>query len=202
MALCTVLKKFPNVIVLSDEIYEKLVFDGRKHVSIASLDSEIAKRTVIVNGHSKAYAMTGWRLGYAAFPDKTLAKAVESIQSHSTSNPVSFTQPGAVVALDQGDAEAQKMCEVFQKRRDLFIEKLKVVKSFKPFRSNGAFYLFVDIQGTGLCGFEVAKKLLDEVHVAVIPCEPFGSPHHIRMSYATSEKDIEAAVGRIASLFN
>ncbi len=201
LALCTALKKFQNVTVLSDEIYEKLIFDGKKHISIATLDPEIAKRTVIVNGHSKAYAMTGWRLGYAAFPEKTLAKAVESIQSHSTSNPVSFTQPGGVVALDQGDAEAQKMCAVFQKRRDLFIEKLKVVKSFKPFKSNGAFYLFVDIQGTGLSGLEVAKKLLEEVHVAVIPCEPFGSPHHIRMSYATSEKDIETAVTRISSIF-
>jgi aspartate aminotransferase len=201
LALCAVLKKFPNVTVLSDEIYEKLVFDGRKHVSIASLDPEIAKRTVIVNGHSKAYAMTGWRLGYAAFPEMTLAKAVGSIQSHSTSNPVSFTQPGGVVALDQGDAEAQKMCAVFQKRRDLFIEKLKAVKSFKPFKPNGAFYLFVDIRGTGLSGLEVAKRLLDEVHVAVIPCEPFGSPHHIRMSYATSEKDIETAVQRISSIF-
>ncbi|OGX12557.1 MAG: aspartate aminotransferase, partial [Omnitrophica bacterium RIFOXYB12_FULL_50_7] len=119
LALCTALKKFQNVTVLSDEIYEKLIFDGKKHISIATLDPEIAKRTVIVNGHSKAYAMTGWRLGYAAFPEKTLAKAVESIQSHSTSNPVSFTQPGGVVALDQGDAEAQKMCAVFQKRRDL-----------------------------------------------------------------------------------
>ncbi|MFH0984678.1 MAG: pyridoxal phosphate-dependent aminotransferase [Candidatus Omnitrophota bacterium] len=200
-ALCVVLKKFPNVTVLSDEIYEKLVFDGRKHASIASVDPEIAKRTVIVNGHSKAYAMTGWRLGYAAIPEKALAKAVESIQSHSTSNPVSFTQPGGVVALDQGDAEAQKMCAVFQKRRDLFIEKLKVVKSFKPFKPNGAFYLFVDIRATGLSGLEVAKKLLDEVHVAVIPCEPFGSAQHIRMSYATSEKDIETAVQRIASIF-
>jgi aspartate aminotransferase len=154
-----------------------------------------------VNGHSKAYAMTGWRLGYAAFPDKTLAKAVESIQSHSTSNPVSFTQPGGVAALDKGDDEAKKMCAVFQKRRDLFIEKLKAVKSFKPFKPDGAFYLFTDIRATGLSGLEVAKKLLDEVHVAVIPCEPFGSPHHIRMSYATSEKDIETAVTRIASIF-
>jgi aspartate aminotransferase len=201
LALCAVLKKHPNVIILSDEIYEKLIFDGRKHVSIASLDPEIAKRTVIVNGHSKAYAMTGWRLGYAAFPDKTLAKAVESIQSHSTSNPVSFTQPGGVAALDQGDDEAGKMCAVFQKRRDLFIEKLKAVRAFKPFKPDGAFYLFTDIQATGLSGLEVAKKLLAEVHVAVIPCEPFGSPHHIRMSYATSEKDIETAVTRIASIF-
>ena len=201
LALCAVLRKYPHVLVLSDEIYEKLVFDGLKHVSIASLDPEIAKRTVVVNGHSKAYAMTGWRLGYAAFPEKTLAQAVASIQSHSTSNPVSFTQPGGVVALDQGDAEAEKMRLVFEKRRDLFIEKLKAVKSFKPFKPSGAFYLFVDIRATGLPAFEVAQKLLDDVHVAVIPCEPFGSPHHIRMSYATSEKDIETAVQRISTIF-
>ncbi len=201
LALCVVLRKHPNVMVLSDEIYEKLVFDGLKHVSISSLDPEIAKRTVIVNGHSKAYAMTGWRLGYAAFQDKALAKAVESIQSHSTSNPVSFSQSGGTVALDQGDAEAGRMCAVFQKRRDLFISLLKAVPSFRPFKPSGAFYLFVDIQGTGLPAFEVAKRLLDEVHVAVVPCEPFGSAHHIRMSYATSEKDIEAAVKRIAGLF-
>ncbi len=202
LALCAVLKNHPKVIVLSDEIYEKLIFDGGKHVSIASVDAEIAKRTVIVNGHSKAYAMTGWRLGYAAFPEKTLAKAVESIQSHSTSNPVSFTQAGGVAALDQGDAEAEKMRGVFQKRRDLFIDLLKAVPSFKPFKPAGAFYLFVDIQATGLSAFEVTKKLLEEAHVAVIPCEPFGSSHHIRMSYATSEKDIETAVQRMAALFN
>ena len=201
LALCAVLKKYPNVTVLSDEIYEKLIFDGGKHVSIASIDPEIAKRTVIVNGHSKAYAMTGWRLGYAAIPEKALAKAVESIQSHSTSNPVSFTQAGGVAALDKGDAEAEKMRAVFQKRRDLFISLLKTVPSFKPFKPSGAFYLFVDIRATGLTAFEVTKKLLDEAHVAVIPCEPFGSAQHIRMSYATSEKDIEIAVKRIASLF-
>lgn len=197
-ALSAVLRKYPQVIILSDEIYEKLVFDGLEHVSIATVDPEIAKRTVIVNGHSKAYAMTGWRLGYAAMPDKALAKAVESIQSHSTSNPVSFTQPGGVVALEKGDEEAKKMLAVFQKRRDFFISLLKAVPSFKPFKPSGAFYLFVDIQDTGMCAFEVAKKLLEEVHVAVIPCEPFGSANHIRMSFATSEKDIETAVQRIA----
>ncbi len=200
-ALCAVLKKYPALTVLSDEIYEKLVFDGLRHCSIATLDPEIAKRTIIVNGHSKAYAMTGWRLGYAAFQDKAVAKAVESIQSHSTSNPVSFTQPGGTVALDEGDAEAARMCAVFQKRRDLFLSLLRSVPAFKAFKPSGAFYLFVDIRGTGLPAFEVAKKLLEEAHVAVIPCEPFGSPAHIRMSYATSEKDIEAAVNRIAALF-
>ena len=197
-ALAKVLKKFPNVIVISDEIYEKLVYDGLKHYSIAQLDPEIAKRTVIVNGHSKAYAMTGWRLGYVACPDKALAKAVGSIQSHSTSNPVSFTQAGGVAALEKGDAEAEKMKGIFQKRRDLFISKLSKIDSFKAFKPSGAFYLFVNIKKTGLAAFDLSKKLLDEAHVAVIPGEPFGSAEHIRLSYATSEKDIEAAVDRMA----
>jgi aspartate aminotransferase len=197
-ALIAVLKKFPNVTVLSDEIYEKLVYDGLKHYSIAQLDPEIAKRTVVVNGHSKAYAMTGWRLGYAACPDKALAKAVESIQSHSTSNPVSFTQPGGVVALDQGEEEVAKMRVVFEKRRDLFYSLISKIECFKPFKPSGAFYLFVNIKKTGMSAFEVSKKLLEEAHVAVIPGEPFGSAEHIRLSYATSEKDIEKAVERMA----
>ncbi len=200
-ALCNVIKKYSNLVVLSDEIYEKLIFDGSKHISIAAVDSEVAKQTVIINGHSKAYAMTGWRLGYAAIPEKSLAKAVSSIQSHSTSNTVSFTQAGGVAALEKGDIEAERMRKIYEKRRDFFIEKLKAVGTFKPFKPNGAFYLFTDISATGLSAFDVAKKLLEEAHVAVIPCEPFGSSKHIRMSFATSEKDIERAVERIAKLF-
>ncbi|HOE68240.1 MAG TPA: pyridoxal phosphate-dependent aminotransferase [Candidatus Omnitrophota bacterium] len=199
LALAAVLKKHPQVLVLSDEIYEKLVFDGQKHWSIAQLDPEVAKRTIIVNGHSKAYAMTGWRLGYAACPDKTLAKAVESIQSHSTSNPVSFAQAGGAVALDKGDEEAGKMKAVFEKRRDLFLDLLSKIDCFKATKPGGAFYIFVNIKKTGLSAFEVARRLLDEAHVAVVPGEPFGSPEHIRLSCACSEKDIRTAVDRMAA---
>jgi len=201
LALIQVMKKYPRLLVLSDEIYEKLIFDGQKHCSIAQLDSEIAKRTIVVNGHSKAYAMTGWRLGYAACPDKALAKAVESIQSHSTSNPVSFTQAGGVAALDRGEAEAGKMKDVFEKRRDLFLSLLEKIDCFTTTKPGGAFYLFVNIKKTGLSAFEVSKRLLEEAHVAVIPGEPFGSAEHIRLSYAVSEKEIYSAVERMANCF-
>ncbi|OQA57479.1 MAG: Aspartate aminotransferase [Candidatus Omnitrophica bacterium ADurb.Bin277] len=199
LALIAVLKKYPQVLVLSDEIYEKLVFDGLKHWSIAQLDPDIAKRTITVNGHSKAYAMTGWRLGYAACPEKSLAKAVESIQSHSTSNPVSFTQAGGVAALDKGDEEALKMKAVFEKRRDLFLSLLAKIECFKAVKPSGAFYIFVNVKKTGLSAFEVSKRLLEEAHVAVIPGEPFGSAEHIRLSYATSEQEIRTAVERMSA---
>ncbi len=197
-ALIPVLKKNPHVQILSDEIYEKLCFGGVKAVSIASLDSEIASRTIVVNGHSKAYAMTGWRLGYAGIPDKAMAKAFSSFQSHSTSNPNSFAQAGGITALDTGDAEAAKMCAVYEKRRDLFIKLLEKVPGFKPFRPDGAFYLFINIAETGLTGLQVSDLLLEKALVAVVPGEPFGSSKHIRVSYATSEKDIEEAVRRMA----
>lgn len=199
LALAAVLRGYPRLTVISDEIYEKLIFDGQRHYSIASLDPDLASRTIIVNGHSKAYSMTGWRLGWAACPTVRLAKAVGSIQSHSTSNPTSFAQAGGVVALEKGDAEAARMCQVFEKRRNLFFEKLAKIPKLKPFRPQGAFYLFVDISATGLDSVRFSERLLDEAHVAVVPCKPFGSDRHIRTSFATSEKDLEEASKRIAA---
>jgi aspartate aminotransferase len=199
MGLIQVLKDYPKLIILSDEIYEKLIFDGAKHYSIASLDPEIAQRTVVVNGHSKAYAMTGWRLGYAACPDRELAKAVGSIQSHSTSNPTSFAQDGGVVALEKGDEDARRMCQVYQKRRDLLMERLTVIPKIKPFRPQGAFYLFVNIRDTGFDSMKLSAALLEEAHIAVVPGKPFGSDDHIRMSFATSENNLEEAASRLAS---
>lgn len=199
-ALARVLKEHPRVVVLSDEIYEKLIFDGGKHYSIASLDAEIAQRTIIVNGHSKAYAMTGWRLGYAACP-KEVAKAIGAFQSHSTSNPTSFAQAGGTVALDQGDADAAKMCAVYEKRRDLFYKRIAAVPGLKPFRPQGAFYLFVNIRESGLSSADLSQKLLEEAHVAVVPGEPFGSGDHIRMSFATSEAKLEEAANRLDKWF-
>ncbi len=196
-----VLRDFPNVIVLSDEIYEKLVFDGKKHHSIASLDPEIAQRTVIVNGHSKAYAMTGWRLGYAACPNKALIEAVSSIQSHSTSNPNSFAQAGGVTALEKGDADAAKMCEVFEKRRNFFVEKLAQIPQLKPIRPEGAFYVFVNSGRSGIDSVRLAQRLLEEAHVAVVPGKPFGSDQHIRLSFAASEQQLENAVSRLVDWF-
>ncbi len=197
LALVKILKEFPQVVILSDEIYEKLIFDGRPHVSIASLDPEIAQRTVVINGHSKAYAMTGWRLGYAACPDKELAKAVGSIQSHSTSNPTSFAQAGGVVALKQAEADTVKMCRIFEKRRNLLYDRLNVLPRLKPFRPQGAFYLFVNIRDLGIDSVTLSEKLLNEAHIAVVPGKPFGSDEHIRLSFATSEKHLEEAAKRL-----
>ena len=192
-ALVPILLKHSHVWILSDEIYEKLIFDGVGHTSIASLHPEMAKRTLLVNGHSKAYAMTGWRMGYAACA-KEIAEACSTLQSHSTSNPTSFAQAGAVVALEKGDAEAKKMCEVFEKRRNLFISELKKIPKLKPFSPQGAFYLFVNIEATGIDSMRLAERLLDEARVAVVPGKVFGSDRHIRLSFACSEKDIlEAA---------
>lgn len=200
-ALITVLKDFPRVVILSDEIYEKLIFDGQKHYSIASLDMEIAKRTVVVNGMSKAYSMTGWRLGYAACPDKGLAQAVGSIQSHSTSNNTSFAQSGGIAALEKGEEDARKMCQVFEKRRDHFIQLLSGIPQMKPFKPQGAFYLFADISKSGLSSVVVAERLLQEAQVAVVPGKPFGSDAHIRMSFATSDQNLEEASRRLTAWF-
>ena len=200
--LAAILKNFPKVLILSDEIYEKLIFDGQKHDSIASLDPELASRTIVVNGMSKAYSMTGWRLGYSACPNKELAQAVGSIQSHSTSNPTSFAQPGGILALEQGEADAVKMCQVFEKRRNSFFEQISKIPKVKPFRAQGAFYLFVNIAATGLGSLEVSSRLLDEALVAVVPGKPFGSDAHIRLSFATSDKNLEEAARRMASWFS
>ncbi len=195
--LASVVKEHPGLLVLSDEIYEKLIFDGRKHDSIASLDCEMAARTVVVNGMSKAYSMTGWRLGYAACPSKDLAQAVGSIQSHSTSNATSFAQAGGTVALETGEAEAQKMCRVFEKRRDSFFARLSGIPKIKPFKPGGAFYLFVNTRQTGIDSLKLSERLLEEALVAVVPGKPFGSDDHIRLSFATSDAVLDEAADRI-----
>ena len=195
-ALIPVLLKHPEVWILSDEIYEKLIFDGQKHTSIASLHPEIAKRTLVVNGASKAYAMTGWRIGYAACP-KEIADAASTLQSHSTSNSTSFAQAGALAALEKGEAEAKRMCQIFEKRRNLFLAELKKIPKIKAFPPQGAFYVFVNIEGTGLDSMRFTERLLDEARVAVVPGKVFGSDCHIRLSFACSEKDLLESSRRI-----
>lgn len=196
--LAVVLKKYPHLVILSDEIYEKLIFDGIRHESIASLDPEMARRTLVVNGMSKAYSMTGWRLGYVACPEPEWAKAVGSIQSHSTSNATSFAQSGGKAALEQGEEDAKKMCRVFQKRRDFIYEKVKAIPALAPFKPQGAFYLFVNIAKTGMDSMTFSGRLLEEADVAVVPGKPFGSDRYVRMSFACSEKSLEEAARRIA----
>lgn len=192
--------------IIADEMYEKLIYGQDKHVSIAALSEDAYKRTLTINGVSKAYAMTGWRIGYAA-GDAQLIKKMSSIQSHTTSNPSSISQYAALEALtgDQRDMEA--MVERFAQRRDLTVSLLKDIPGIACIEPKGAFYVMMDIrkllgksyQGQVLeTGMDFTEKLLEDKLVAVVPGEGFGLPGYIRISYATSEENIEKGIGRIA----
>ncbi len=188
-----------NIVVIADEIYEKLVYDADKpHVSIASLNDAINERTVTVNGLSKTYAMTGWRLGYLTAP-LWLTKRIIAFQSHTTSNATTFAQYGAMAAL-RGEAEAQvkMMCGEFAKRRDLIYDLVSRIPGVKCVRPQGAFYLLCDISSFGLSSEEFCNRLLDKVHLAAIPCAAFGAEGYIRLSYACSEANIRTAAERLA----
>ena len=187
-----------NIMVLSDEIYEKLIYDtNAKHISIASLNSKIADLTITVNGFSKAYAMTGWRLGYLTAPN-WLAKRISALQSHATSNATSFVQYAGVVALQgKSDAEVENMVKAFASRKQLICDLLKDVKNISIVEPQGAFYVMCNVAKTGLSGDEFAKKILEEKLLAVIPCASFGAPEYIRLSYACSEDNIREAVKRL-----
>ena len=185
-----------SIYVISDEIYENIMYDGRKHISIASLGSDIKERTIVVNGMSKSYAMTGWRIGYIAAPED-ITKAIGTLQSHSTSNPTSFAQIGALEALEGGLSEVLKMRKVFEKRRDLMMEEISKIDKISAVIPQGAFYVFCDISKTGLSSLDFATRLLEEANVAVIPSEPFGIGQHIRLSFAISDEAIKTGLGRI-----
>ena len=198
-----------DLIVISDEIYEKVLYDGASHVSIASLGPEIAARTVIINGVSKAYAMTGWRIGYAAGP-KELITAMANIQSQSTSNPCSIAQKAAVAALRLGEPFTVKMVEEFSRRRKTIVEGLNNIPGVTCSMPRGAFYAFPNIKGVlgkrGPSGMlktpnELANYLLNDAHIAVVPGEPFGSHDHLRLSYATSMTNITRGLERLGQAF-
>ena len=194
-----------DFVIISDEIYEKILYDGAQHVSIASLGPEVAARTVVVNGVSKAYAMTGWRIGYAAGP-KDLITAMGNIQSQSTSNPTSISQKAAVAALRGGDAFPKQMVVEFDRRRRLMVERLNKMAGVACRMPGGAFYAFPNISGllgrrheggTITCAADLAGYLLKEARVALVPGEPFGSASHIRLSYATSMEAITRGMDRM-----
>ncbi len=164
-----------NFMVLSDEIYEKLVYDAiAPHISIASLNDEIAELTITVNGLSKAYAMTGWRLGYLTAP-LWLAKKISAMQSNTTSNPTSFAQYGALKALEDGEAAVNTMKAAFAKRRDLIYKLVNDIDGVKAIRPEGAFYIFCDISSFGLTSNDFCAQLLEKKLVAAIPGQPFGA---------------------------
>ncbi|MGH7236586.1 MAG: pyridoxal phosphate-dependent aminotransferase, partial [Nitrospiraceae bacterium] len=194
-----------DLILVSDEIYEKILYDGARHLSIAALGPDVAARTVVVNGVSKAYAMTGWRIGYAAGP-KELITAMANIQSQSTSNPTSISQKAAVAALRGGDAFTRQMVAEFDRRRRLIVERLNKLPGISCRMPAGAFYAFPNVagvfgrrsaRGTISTAADLADYFLKEAQVAVVPGEPFGSPSHLRLSYATGVEAIRRGVDRM-----
>src|SRR5438270_1656767 len=184
-----------DIYILSDEIYEKLVYDDAQHVSVASLSKQAYDLTITVNGFSKSYAMTGWRLGYLAAPD-AVAKAVDSIQSHSTSHPASFAQRAAVAAL-KGDQQAvSDMREEFDMRRNYMIDRLSKIPNITAVKPQGAFYVLVNVSQLGLTSQNFADRLLSKANVAVVPGAAFGDDRTIRLSYATSIDIIKKGLDR------
>jgi aspartate aminotransferase len=185
-----------GIYVISDEIYEKLVYEGAKHVSIGSFSDEILKLTVTVNGFSKAYSMTGWRLGYFAAPSE-IVKCVNALQSHSTSGPNTFAQFGGVEALTGPQDAVEEMRAAFEARREYLYERLTAIDGITCVKPGGAFYVLPNISSFGLDSLSFADKLLDSKGVAVVPGVAFGADATVRMSYACSMDNIKGGVDRI-----
>ena len=184
-----------NIYVISDEIYEKLLYSDIPYVSIASLGKEIFERVVTINGVSKAYAMTGWRIGYAAGPAE-LMNYIKNLQDHSTSNPASISQKAALAALNFPDDNVVTMRNEFRTRRDLMMSLLDGVPEINYIKPDGAFYLFCNFSKFGSSA-SVAKKILDDVSVAVIPGDGFGAEGYIRLTFSTSQERIIEGISRI-----
>jgi aspartate aminotransferase len=199
-----------NLYVVSDEIYEKLTYDGYEHVSIASFGQEIQKRTIAVNGLSKAFAMTGWRIGYAAGP-KEIIKAMTNIQSQSTSNPTSIAQKAAVEALTGPQVFISTMLAEFDRRRKFLVGELNAIPGMHCLMPTGAFYVFPNTSSFYgksdenmkiSSSSELAMYLLEKASVALVHGEAFGDDHYLRMSYATSLEEIQKGVNRIREILN
>ncbi len=184
-----------DIFILSDEIYEKLTYDGAEHISTASLSQAVYDLTITVNGFSKAYAMTGWRLGYLGAPEP-IAKAIDAIQSHSTSNPTSFAQKGGLAALKGDQQPVTDMREEFDMRRQYMLNRLKGIDRVTVVEPKGAFYILANISGLGLNSTNFADRLLSKHHVAVVPGIAFGDDRTIRFSYATSMDVIKKGLDR------
>lgn len=203
-ALAKIVLKY-NFYVIADEIYEKLVYDNFEFVSFATLSEELKKRTIVINGVSKAYSMTGWRIGYTAGPVDVIG-GINKIQSHSTSNASSISQAATVEALKGDQAEVEKMRVEFEKRRNYFLGELNKIDGIKCNKPEGAFYLFPDI--SGVVGksdgnrkiensYDFSMYILEEAKIAAVPGSAFGAENCIRFSYATSMENLVDAVGRL-----
>lgn len=190
-----------DILIVSDEIYEKLVYDGAKHISIAQLSPELKNQTIIINGVSKSHSMTGWRIGYAV-GNKELIAAMTNLASHSTSNPTTMAQIATIKAYELGDGPVEEMRVAFEERLNKTYNRLISIPGFSCIKPNGAFYLFPNVkEAANMAGFstvdEFSTALLEKANVAVIPGSGFGSPDNIRLSYATSQEQLDKALDRI-----
>jgi aspartate aminotransferase len=184
-----------NIYVVSDEIYEKLIYVEEPFTSMASLNDDIYNLTITVNGVSKAYAMTGWRIGYGAGPQEIM-EHIKNLQDHSTSNPTSISQYAALQALNEPETLVQGMRRIFKERLQLITSLMDQLPQVSYIKPQGAFYLFCDFSKLGESA-EVARRILNEANVAVIPGEGFGARGYMRLSFATSNERIEEGVKRI-----
>lgn len=199
-----------NIYIIADEIYESLVYDGRKNFSIAAISDDVKDITIVVNGVSKTYAMTGWRIGYTASNVK-IAKVMANVQSHATSNPNSIAQCAAVAALTGPSDEVEKMRKAFEERRNYMIERMNSIEGVSCIKPDGAFYVMMNISKligkkvnnvviTGSDAF--AQQFLETAKVAVVPGKSFGSDIHVRWSYATSMENIKKGLDRLEEFIN
>ncbi|MGV0027921.1 pyridoxal phosphate-dependent aminotransferase [Phormidesmis priestleyi] len=187
-----------DILVVSDEIYEKLLYDGAEHLSIGAASQEVFDRTIISSGFAKAYSMTGWRVGYLAAPIE-LITAVTKIQGHSTSNVCTFAQYGAIAALEGSQDCVEQMRLAFAERRLAILDLIDAMPGVTCVKPNGAFYVFINISKLGLSSLEFCDGLLNEQQVAVIPGIAFAADDHIRLSYATDMTTIERGLERLAT---
>lgn len=185
-----------KIYVISDEIYEKLIYDNKSNYSIASFNDAVYRLTFTVNGVSKAYAMTGWRIGYCAGPQEII-NAIKNLQDHSTSNPCSISQAAALKALTTSDDWTKKMRGEFQARRDYLMKRIDAMGFLSYIKPEGAFYLFCNISKTGLSSQEFSMRLLKEENVALIPGEGFGAGEYIRLSFAANIETIKKGIDRL-----
>jgi aspartate aminotransferase len=185
-----------DVLMMSDEIYEKLVYDGAEHASVAAFSPAHYEHTVVVHGFAKAYSMTGWRLGFLAAPEP-IAKAIDAIQSHSTSNPTSFAQKGAVAALTGPQDHLKSWLAEYARRRSYAYQRLNAMPGISCVNAKGAFYLFPNVGKLGLKSTEFCARLLEQEQVAAVPGLAFGADDYIRISYATSLANIQKGLDRL-----
>lgn len=201
-ALGDVLKKYPHVMIATDDMYEPILWTGKPFCNILNATPELYDRTFVLNGVSKAYAMTGWRIGYAAGPAKVIG-AMKKIQSQSTSNPASISQAAAQAALDGSQDCVQTMVTAFHKRHDYLVEALNTLPGVECLRGDGTFYAFPSFQGaidadsSVSNDVEFAEKLLKEAGVALVPGSAFGMPGHMRLSFATNQEILTNAIERL-----